>query len=64
MVGALNVGRIAVKENEIFERGSELGYFNLGSTIVMIFEARDIKEWFIREGQSIRYGDPFCEVVG
>lgn len=37
MVGALNVGRIIVKENAEFERGSELGYFNLGSTIVMIF---------------------------
>ncbi len=42
MVGALNVGRIIVKENQTFETGAELGYFNLGSTIVMIFEANGI----------------------
>ena len=39
MVGALNVGRIAVNDSDSFPRGSELGYFNLGSTIVMILGA-------------------------
>lgn len=62
MVGALNVGRIIVKENEMFERGSELGYFNLGSTIVMIFEAPPITQWFKKEGDKVCYGEPLCEV--
>jgi phosphatidylserine decarboxylase len=38
MVGALNVGRIIVKEGLSFQKGDELGYFNLGSTIVMLIE--------------------------
>jgi phosphatidylserine decarboxylase len=38
MVGALNVGRIIVQEGMTFKKGEELGYFNLGSTIVMLIE--------------------------
>lgn len=60
MVGALNVGRIKVCENQAFEKGQQLGYFNLGSTIVMIFEAEDIKTWHKKEGDLIRYGDILC----
>jgi phosphatidylserine decarboxylase len=36
MVGALNVGRIIVRAGKQFSKGDELGYFNLGSTIVML----------------------------
>jgi phosphatidylserine decarboxylase len=36
MVGALNVTRIHITEEKKLRRGDELGYFNLGSTIVMI----------------------------
>lgn len=36
MVGALNVTRIHITEEKKLQRGEELGYFNLGSTIVMI----------------------------
>lgn len=36
MVGALNVMRIHLTDKNKLERGDELGYFNLGSTIVMI----------------------------
>ena len=43
MVGALNVMRIHITEENNLERGDELGYFNLGSTIVMIVEAKDVK---------------------
>jgi phosphatidylserine decarboxylase len=42
MVGAMNVGRIIVNEGCNYEKGDELGYFNLGSTIVMLIEAKDI----------------------
>jgi phosphatidylserine decarboxylase len=36
LVGALNVGRIVVKDKVLFEKGEEIGYFNLGSTIVLL----------------------------
>lgn len=37
-----------------------MGYFNLGSTIVMIFEADKIEAWHKREGDKVCYGEPFC----
>ena len=43
MVGALNVSRIKLMPKKQFYRGEELGYFNLGSTIVMLIEAKNIK---------------------
>ena len=45
MVGALNVGRIILDQGMDFKKGDELGYFNLGSTIVMLFETKGIKQW-------------------
>jgi phosphatidylserine decarboxylase len=36
MVGALNVMRINITEQNNLKRCDELGYFNLGSTIIMI----------------------------
>ena len=61
MVGALNVGRIVVEEKEQFKRGEELGHFNLGSTIVMIFEAPQV-EWVKREGEAVRFGESLCAI--
>lgn len=43
MVGALNVSRIHFEELLTAKRGQELGYFNLGSTIVLLVEANEIK---------------------
>jgi hypothetical protein len=40
------------------ERGQELGYFNLGSTIVMIVETDDVLEWQVQPGEKIKYGEP------
>ena len=48
MVGALNVSRIHIIDQLSLSRGDELGYFNLGSTIVLIVEAKGIKEWKIK----------------
>jgi phosphatidylserine decarboxylase len=42
LIGALNVGRIIARDCEEFPRGCEMGYFNLGSTIIMIFEAPNV----------------------
>ena len=61
MVGALNVGRIMVHENKDFKKGEEVGYFNLGSTIVLVFESKEIKSWEKMEGDKIRFGEPICE---
>jgi phosphatidylserine decarboxylase len=46
LVGALNVGRIVVKDKVLFDKGEEIGYFNLGSTIVLLIESPDI-DWKI-----------------
>ena len=37
-------------------KGEELGRFNLGSTIVLLFEADPSFEWNIKEGDVLRYG--------
>ena len=56
LVGALNVSKIHVNSLSKFNYGQELGYFNLGSTIVMLFEAKNVKEWKIKEGDKVKYG--------
>jgi len=63
MVGALNVMRIHITEENHLERGDELGYFNLGSTIVMIVEAEDIKEWNVHPGMKVKVGEPLFQYV-
>lgn len=50
MVGALNVMRIHITEENHLKRGDELGYFNLGSTIIMIVEAKDVTELLVNAG--------------
>ena len=60
MVGALNVGRIVVNEEKEFKRGEEVGYFNLGSTIVLLLESRGIERWEKKEGDKVRYGEGIC----
>lgn len=45
-VGALNVGRIVIKDKQKFVKGEEIGYFNLGSTIVLLIESPNL-DWRI-----------------
>jgi phosphatidylserine decarboxylase len=63
MVGALNVMRIDITEKDHLARGEELGMFNLGSTIIMIVEARDLKDWKVQPGQKIKFGEPLFEFL-
>ena len=37
-------------------RGTELGYFALGSTVILLWPNRDLK-WTVKEGESIRMGE-------
>jgi len=63
MVGALNVTKIHLNEKDKLNFGDELGYFRLGSTIVMLFEAKGIKEWKVKAGDRVQVGQSLLEVV-
>lgn len=63
MVGALNVMRIHINEQNVLKRGDELGYFNLGSTIVMIIEIKDVKELMAIQGSKIKVGEPLFQYI-
>jgi len=41
-----------------FEKGQEMGYFEMGSTVVLVFEAPENFQFLVEESQSIRMGDP------
>lgn len=59
----MNVSQIEIDETKTtIQKGAEIGLFNLGSTIVMIFEAKNIKQWLVKEGEKVAYGQPLCEV--
>ena len=38
------------------KKGEEVGKFNLGSTIVLVFEASPDFEWKVQPGQAVQYG--------
>lgn len=58
MVGATNVGRITVSAPDgPIARGDELGIFNLGSTVVMLFpKAAPLALADVHEGELVRVG--------
>lgn len=56
MVGALNVGDIVLNEKNTYAKGEEVGYFNLGSTIVMIVESNPNLKWNKKVGEKVLYG--------
>lgn len=42
----------------LFDKGEELGEFNMGSSIVLLFEAPPNSEFELKSGQAIKYGEP------
>ncbi|MFO0750465.1 MAG: archaetidylserine decarboxylase [Myxococcota bacterium] len=58
MVGATNVGRIGISAPDgPIARGDELGVFNLGSTVVMLFpKAVPVALHQVHEGEMVRVG--------
>lgn len=38
-------------------KGCELGRFNMGSTVVLFFEADEGFKFEVKEGQKVKYGD-------
>jgi phosphatidylserine decarboxylase len=62
MVGALNVGGIHVRDRGGFGKGEEVGYFSMGSTVVMLLEAKGL-EWKVKEGDKVRYGQVLAETI-
>ncbi|KRW98485.1 hypothetical protein PPERSA_03316 [Pseudocohnilembus persalinus] len=52
------------KENGILvPKGAECGIFQLGSTVVLLFETQDNVEFLYKPGDKIRYGTPFVKFV-
>ena len=43
-------------QREMFKKGESFGEFNLGSTIVLIFEAPEDLEFTVKTGQQVKYG--------
>lgn len=63
-VGATNVGSIVIKDLNFsktqgkIKMGDELGHFEMGSLVVMIFEGPKDARWHVAPNDPIRYGDP------
>ncbi len=69
-VGALNVGQISVnhpvpflgKPEIIYEKGSEVGRFEFGSTVILLFEKGKFSvEKSLTIGQSVKIGEKIWE---
>lgn len=61
-VGAANVGSIVlndgIKASAKISTGDEIGRFELGSTVVYIFEAPSNFSWKVNPGESVKLGQP------
>lgn len=65
-VGAANVGSIVInseiKPSKLIEAGKEIGHFELGSTVVLVFEAPTGSQWSVTPGESVKLGQPLLQV--
>ena len=71
------VAKIVVKKENVAEeeegglrvgKGVEIARFQLGSTVVLVFEGGDVTKgeemkWHVTEGQKIKMGEPVAEVI-
>ena len=71
-VGAFLVGSIQfhfpirgnLKPNEPFvEKGGEIGYFQFGSTVILMTEKNRLKLIPLRVGQELRLGEPILSAI-
>ena len=78
MIGAFGVGRMGsefidiesnlnlpqqdFELNATVQRGQEIGYFALGSTVILLWTHRNIK-WCAQQGSPIRLGEKIAEVL-
>lgn len=63
-VGAQNVNSIITTyKNEEVSKGSELGYFEFGSTVVLLFEKDAIKLENIEVPKEIKMGQKIAEII-
>lgn len=65
-VGAANVGSVAINDNvkpaQKIATAAEIGRFELGSTVVYIFEAPSNVEWKVSPGSSVKLGEPLITI--
>lgn len=45
-------------------RGEMMGEFNLGSTIVLLFEAPENFQFTVQGDQKVRFGEPIGQFTG
>jgi len=53
------VGEVWAERGINISKGQELGFFQLGSTVVLVFEAENV-EWVVQPGQKVKWGDTFA----
>ncbi|MCL6444098.1 MAG: archaetidylserine decarboxylase [Alicyclobacillus sp.] len=44
------------------ERGEELGHFEFGSTVILLFEPGIVERWLVQTGESVRMGQRIAEL--
>lgn len=54
MLGQFSNKRVTKK----LDKGDHMGVFNLGSSVVIIFEAPNDFEFDVKPGDRIKYGEP------
>lgn len=50
------------QEGVFVPRGGEIGRFNMGSTIVLVFEAPKNIKWLVEMNDIVRYGQPIFRI--
>ena len=56
-------GRRAVDPPHALARGGEIGRFELGSTVILLFEP-DRVSWTMHPGEVLRLGRPIADLTG